>query len=243
MGRAILISLAGLGATWLGVRLSEHAELGVTQEQSPTVAVIDERIHLEGGHLSIAPNDWEALGKINPVDVEVAPFSIDSHEVTVEAWSHCDHCAKAPAESSSPRQAPIAKVRPEEAEAFCQTRGGRLPTHNEWMWAASSGQGNRYPWGQTGLVCRKAVFGTVEGPCANGVARPAPVGSRLPGATPTGIYDLCGNVAEWVKHGSETYAVGGSFRSTLAGQLKAWSYEQTRAPRDDIGFRCAYDRH
>jgi hypothetical protein len=82
----------------------------------------------------------------------------------------------------------------------------------------------------------------VEGPCGEGATTPNAVGSRPLGATASGLHDVCGNVAEWVTDGDTTYAVGGSFRSTLAGQLKVWSREEIPTRRDDVGFRCAYGR-
>ncbi len=201
----------------------------------------EDRVHIAGGRLLIAPNDWEAVGKMAPLAQEITTFELDRYEVTVAQWSTCTECPQL-ADVAPRRDLPVTHVNASNAEQFCRNRGGRLPTHAEWTFAASSVQGNRYPWGQTGLVCRKAVYGMVEGPCGEGATSPNPVGSRPLGVTASGLHDLCGNVAEWVTNGDTTYAVGGSFRSTLAGQLKVWSREEVATRRDDVGFRCAYDR-
>jgi len=120
--------------------------------------------------------------------------------------------------------------------------GGRLPTSDEWVIAAAGHDGRRYPWGQTGLVCRRAVFGLVDGPCATGGVGPEIGGMRPDGATPDGVLDLAGNVAEWTVESDGGYAArGGSFRSRVAGELKSWSVEEVDGSADHVGFRCAYD--
>lgn len=237
--------LRGLGVTACGVVLClASVRLASTPDAPPPAAANarnseHNRVAIPGGTLRLAPNDWEALGKVAPLELDVRPFAIDRYEVTVEEWATCEGCTKrvTPAAPYTPR----VHVTAAEAQHFCETRGGRLPTSSEWVFAASSAQGYRYPWGQTGLVCRKAVYGMVDGPCGEGATAPSAVGTRDLGATPSGIYDLCGNVAEWVKDGPFTFAAGGSFRSTLAGQLKVWAREETTNPRDDLGFRCVYE--
>lgn len=196
-------------------------------------------LKVEGGRITLAPSDWESVGKVQPMDAHVAAFWLDRFEVTYGDWLHCNTCTPITISTDDPTL-PVVHVSPERAQGFCREQNGRLPTRAEWTIAASTSQNYRYPWGQTGLVCRTAVFGMVNGPCA--FARAAqPVGQRPGGATPTGIHDLAGNVAEWASDGERFVALGGSFRSTLAGQLKVWALEQTHLPRDDIGFRCAYD--
>ena len=65
---------------------------------------------------------------------------------------------------------------------------------------------------------------------------------RPDGATPTGVHDLAGNVAEWTVSGSGAFIRGGSFRSTSSTALRTWSSEPSPGDlgRDDVGFRCAY---
>ena len=87
----------------------------------------------------------------------------------------------------------------DEARAICAAHGGRLPTEDEWIVAAAGDKPRRYPWGDTGAVCRRAAWGLTRGPCANGATGPDTVGAHPDGATPLGIEDLAGNVAEWVE--------------------------------------------
>lgn len=196
-------------------------------------------VRISGGHLTLTPNDWESVDKLKHTELQVESFGLDRYEVTYADWATCGSCQPLTAAINAPNT-PVVNVTPASAQVFCQHRQGRLPTRFEWVIAASTTANNRYPWGQTGLVCRNVVFGMVNGPCAFGQATQA-VGSRPLGATESGVFDLAGNVAEWARDSNDYVALGGSFRSTLAGQLKVWALEDTQSPRDDIGFRCAYD--
>ncbi len=200
------------------------------------------RVTYRSGHLSLGAEDWEAEGIVAPRNVDVAPFSIDSTEVTLERWEHCTRAGACRALEEQEPGVPVRGVDPKEAEAFCRFEGGRLPTSDEWLFAAMGPEGRRFPWGATGLVCRRAAFGLVDGPCAQGGWGPELAGSRLDGATPEGVLDLSGNLAEWTAEGSGRYvARGGSYRSRTALELKSWSFELAEPKAKTVGFRCAYD--
>ena len=72
-----------------------------------------------------------------------------------------------------------------------------MPTDAEWL-AAAHAEAARYPWGDTGAVCRRAAWGLFSGPCANGADGPDSVGAHPSGSTIDGVHDLGGNVSEWV---------------------------------------------
>ena len=134
-------------------------------------------------------------------------------------------------------------VTPDEAEAFCAYAGGRLPTGAEWTLAATGAEARRFPWGFTGLVCRRAAFGIATGPCAEGGDSPELAGSRPDGSTPDGIADLAGNVAEWTRErDGSVRARGGSFRVRTAAELKGWSAVGRSGAADDVGFRCVFSQ-
>jgi formylglycine-generating enzyme required for sulfatase activity len=142
---------------------------------------------------------------------------------------------------------PVAGVTFAEAAMFCAASGGRLPTRDELTFAASGPTGRRYPWGDTGAVCRRAAWGLVDGPCGHGATGPEIAGSHPDGDSPEGIADLAGNVAEWATlspSGATAVVWGGSWASTAASELRPW---QERAPPPagrslEIGFRCVYPR-
>jgi formylglycine-generating enzyme required for sulfatase activity len=179
--------------------------------------------------LLVGPADWEATG-VAARTIHVEAFRIDAFEVTRGRWEGATDSDAARAASA---------MTYEDADAFCRMHGGRLPTEDEWIAAASSGAGpvRRYPWGDTGAVCRRAAWGLAAGPCATGATGPDTVGAHSDGDSALGIHDLAGNVAEWVE---ERSVKGGSFRTALAPELRVWA-RGAAGPRDPaVGVRCAY---
>ncbi|HEY5960047.1 MAG TPA: SUMF1/EgtB/PvdO family nonheme iron enzyme, partial [Polyangiaceae bacterium] len=176
----------------------------------------------------------------------VTAFWLDDIEVTEASWQRCADagiCAVrlTPTNRTIEPGLPVVNVTPAQAQRYCAWQSGTLPRRDQWLLAAASASSRRFPWGQTGLVCRRATFGLVRGPCAEGGAFPDFSGSRPDGKSDIGFYDLVGNVAELVSAPDGSFEVrGGSFRSTHASELKTWSSLPYTEPRDDIGFRCAY---
>lgn len=197
--------------------------------------------------LTLGPNDWEAQGVVAERKVAVdEPFFLDAFEVTIARWNDCVGAGACAGARDDEPGMPIRDIDPEQAERFCAHVGGRLPRGNEWLLAAAGHQARRYPWGPTGLVCRRAVFGRVAGPCTQEgeLAGPELAGSVPAGATPLGLYDMAGNVAEWTVEPKDRHlARGGSYRSKVAAELKSWAVTSARAKTSpEVGFRCAYDR-
>ena len=208
----------------------------------------ERRIQYGGGSLDVRPVDWEAEGASARREARVAPFAIDATEMTVHRWQPCvasgacrSLAAKDPSTALEPGR-PVTGVTPEEAMRACRFYGGRLPSGDEWVFASAGLEVRRFPWGQTGLVCRRAVFGLVAGPCARGAVGPEIAGTRPDGASPEGALDLVGNVAEWTLEADGSFAArGGSYASRVAADVKSWSVERPRGASPTIGFRCAYD--
>ncbi len=190
--------------------------------------------------LTLGPSDWEAEGRVATRTVDVSAFLIDAHEVTEArffAW-------REPSRAVAPTRFPMTNVTFAQAAQFCTSKAGRLPTEDEWMAAAMGDAQRRYPWGDTGAVCNRAAWGKAGGQCGH-ATQPDAVGAHARGSTQDHIDDLAGNVSEWVTitSGQFDVAKGGSWRSSLATELRNWS--RTEHPSghrgDDVGFRCAYD--
>jgi len=190
-------------------------------------------------------------------------FFIDEHEVTnadyakfLEATGHePPPFWSSGAYHTGPAFAnfPVVGVSWYDADAYCRWRGKRLPTEAEWEKAARAGLlGQTFPWGSQPATCDKANFS----PCNSSSL---PVKSFSPNQA--GIFDMAGNVWEWVSdwydpdyYSRSPYANpsgpstgglkvlrGGSW-FTLENQLRCANraYNNPTAKNFfDVGFRCA----
>jgi formylglycine-generating enzyme required for sulfatase activity len=139
--------------------------------------------------------------------VTVSPFAIDRTEVTVEDFARCIRVGVCDAPSfprgdvrfDQPRF-PMTHVAREEAAQYCTWAGGRLPTEAEWELAARGIAERVFPWGTryNPHLANHGSFAHDPTDGTDGYLGLAPVGSFPDGATPEGLLDMAGNVAEWV---------------------------------------------
>ncbi len=148
---------------------------------------------------------------------------------------------------------PVVQVSAIDAEAFCSHHGLRLPSEEEWEFAARGEAGLRYPWGNalTREMLPKVTNGGAWTCCApskaDGYLRTAPVASFPAGQSPTGLDDMVGNVWEWTssrftEEGTQRSIRGGGWGNNPYG-LRA-AYRHGNPPNiglDMVGFRCAGD--
>jgi formylglycine-generating enzyme required for sulfatase activity len=245
-------------------------------------------IDLPGGVFEMGSRDGEGEADERPWhSVQVAPFAMDAHEVTVAEYAACvsaRRCTPAGttadwpeiaaadkdewskfcnAERADRQRHPVNCVDWEQATTYCAFVGKRLPTEEEWEYAARGDEGREYPWGNDpptaermngcGAECVAAFPGWKPTyPGNDGWATTAPVASYPAGRTPSGLYDMAGNVWEWTSSRvSDDYAKsrtgearidrGGSWHQDRAIDLRAAKRDSTlpsvRGPI--IGFRCA----
>ncbi len=204
------------------------------------------RTPIPGGRLHVGPMDWEAEGRVAPWDATIASFELDTVETTEHAYAECVRAgACTMLHMSGEPGLPMVGLSRTEAAQYCAFRGGRVPREEEWTWAAAGVKGRRYPWGETGAVCRRGAWGLRDGPCSYDASGPEIAGSHPAGATPEGVLDLSGNVAEWVLTSGADVAMvrGGSWASGFAAELRTWHARSLSAEERsaEVGVRCAYD--
>ena len=193
-------------------------------------------------------------------------FYIDVYEVTNSLYAECVNaavCEPPTYVGSETRESyynnsefehyPVIFVDWNMAETYCEWRAARLPTEAEWEKAARGDDGRIYPWGDeldpAALNFNQEIGDTVE------------AGNYDEGTSPYGLYDMAGNVWEWVAdYYSGTYYQdspssnppgpeagqahvlrGGSwydpaFLSRATSRLK-----EPEPVGNNFGFRCARD--
>lgn len=192
--------------------------------------------------------------------VELSEFLFDMSPVTWAQYIRFAEASETPLPPDDPYWGiqfdhPVSYVTWEEASAYCDWVGGRLPTEAEREKAARGTDGRKYPWGNEEPDPERAVFRHAWG----GIAT-EPVGTHRKGDSPYGLMDMGGNVWEWVSdwYDEKYYEVspkkdpkgpatgrakvvrGGSWDSRPAvtsASVRNWGYRGYR--EGDFGFRCA----
>ena len=146
---------------------------------------------------------------------------------------------------------PVVYVSLEDARAYARWAGKRLPSEEEWQYAAQGTDGRTYPWGHSWEAsrCNESLTGLTT-----------PVRAFPAGRSPFGCYDMCGNVWHWTEsertdgrtrfciiRGGCSYAASGSGWYVDGGPrpvnfatkfLLLWPGLDRCST---IGFRCAAD--
>jgi formylglycine-generating enzyme required for sulfatase activity len=134
--------------------------------------------------------------------VLVDSFFMDKYEVTVRQYGVFlqEAGGDRPSEwktmnKTANQNRPVMGVDWADAVRYCKWAGKRLPTEAEWEKAARGTDGRLYPWGNDPPTSLHANFGKTG---SNDHGSLAPVGTLEHGKSPYGIYDMAGNVWEWV---------------------------------------------
>ncbi|MEM9175625.1 MAG: bifunctional serine/threonine-protein kinase/formylglycine-generating enzyme family protein [Myxococcota bacterium] len=198
--------------------------------------------------------------------VTLAPFTIDRTEVTnaafqtfVDATSHrttaeergyswditrCRRCTwRTPQQGRDALRHPddpVVHVSWQDARRYCQWAGGRLPTEDEWEFAARGEARRAFPWGDAWDANR------LRDVRSEGLGL-EPVGSYPSGATPDGLLDLAGSVWEWTStesgEGERRIFKGGSWMDRIPAYFRSAAFSEDAPDYSSIslGFRCARD--
>jgi formylglycine-generating enzyme required for sulfatase activity len=151
---------------------------------------------------------------------------------------------------------PINGVDWNQSRAYCQWRGGDLPTEAQWEYAArgSDVANHIYPWGNNTPGFQLCWRGDVPSRVTT-----CPVQSYPSGISPFGLFDMAGNVWEWTRDFYASYTLssavdptgptlgtnrvhrGGSWAYSITTLMRSASrYGESPLYRDhNFGFRCS----
>lgn len=224
---------------------------------------IKERYELWGKYVKPYVNQqepgWAAYIHKTYHKAKVEPFYIDKYEVTYGEYKEfLDATGHRPLPEDIQKfipadDCPVVGVSWHDANAYCKWKGKRLPTQDEWEFAARGDERRKYPWGDSPPDGKNGNFADINSdvPWRNtlyddGYRYLAPVKSYPEGITPEGVYNLGGNAKEWTStiDGEKGMAItkGGSFRNAFDDMLAADQRLYNLDAIDyTVGFRCASD--
>ncbi|MBL8076579.1 MAG: SUMF1/EgtB/PvdO family nonheme iron enzyme [Anaerolineales bacterium] len=235
----------------------------------PPMEVGSKYTYVDGSVLAAVPGGPFIMGYKNYADtpertVTLSDFWIYSSEVTNSQYALCVNAGKCAPPDAVKNPAfgnyrlvnlPVVGVNYQQAADYCSFVKGRLPTEAEWEKAARGPEGNLFPWGDSGPVCDLLNFNFCKGKTLD-------IQSYPDGVSYYGLFDMSGNVREWVADwynpkyytdGPSTDPLGpeiGDKRSVRSSSFAdsgdftfaahRFSYKPTES-LNDLGFRCVVD--
>jgi len=206
---------------------------------------------------------------VTPLErVHLESFFIDQYEVTIQAYLDCvaDNACNAQVvqyiDDFSPYAStdePMRYISYLDAEAYCQWRGGFIPSEAEWEYAARGSERLAFSWGNQfngeylnfcDSSCQVSAMANVL--WDDGFTTLAPVNAHPQDVSWSEAVGMTGNVSEWtstthlpVPDGSQmlqtTRVIKGGFFGSTSDQVLLWRriWLTEDEIREGIGFRCA----
>ena len=210
-GKMKLVPKSEVRIEYVGVPRLDHERVQelYSKIQSKLIDASDattevEMVLVEGGCFNMGSDKGALLeGPVHKVCL--SSFKIEKHEVTQKFFQSV---MKTNPSRFVSADLPVESVTWQEANKYCKKTGKRLPTEAEWEFAARGGTTSEYYWGEKfepsrGNFCDNNCDMNVRvADASDGYKYTAPVGKFPP--NPLGIYDMSGNVAEWVADWMDT---------------------------------------
>ena len=260
-----LIGVVALGLTGWFVRGALNRNLISTEPSQPTQTQTDKLTPPTG--MVYVPGGEFMMGRDNGVDeaerpahqVKVKPFYIDVHEVTnddyakfVDATNHRPPLTWSNGSyQAGDGRKPTTGVTWDDANAYAEWAKKRLPTEEEWEFAARGADGRHYSWGNDWRQ---------ESANANGTGQAVEDVGSFKGASPFGAFDMIGNAWEWTASDFRAHPGGRLPANLPGGDLKVIRGGSYESPKEyatttyrtgwpargaktyaQTGFRCARD--
>lgn len=174
---------------------------------------------IPAGEFRMGSNENDDESPVHTVYLDA--FWMNQTEVTNAMYAQCVDAGKCNLPSDTGRfydsgyqDHPVVYMSWHDAQAYCKWRGARLPTEAEWEKAARGGlEGKTYPWGDETPVCTSGAINGAQYRSCDG--QTVAVGSFA--ANGYGLYDMSGNVWEWVADWYDSGYYGSSPSSNPAG--------------------------
>jgi len=166
-------------------------------------------------------------------NTEIKAFSMNATPITQELYK--DKCGKKNFGKYKGDSLPAHSVNWKEANKCCSLLGGELPSEAQWEYAARAGSPYQHSWASNANPKDYAVFDEKK-----------PVTTRSKRPNSYGLYDMFGNVAEWVKDdgfwfGKYKFLKGGSYKSDeISLNVENSEEEDARYWGTHVGFRCVF---
>lgn len=265
-GLLFLVVVGGIGAWYFlksaddgpGIVNKPPVNKSPTNSNTSKPSVPDGMVLVEGASFTMGSDKGDAA-EMPAHDVTVKSFFMDKYEVTREEYAKCVDAKKCTAPStwknneyeSGTGKLPVVDVNYEQAKDYAEWAKKRLPTEEEWEFAARGTDKRLYPWGE------KWESGKAN---ANGASKNFSEVGKFSGTSPFGLYDMAGNAWEWTSSAFKAYPNGtlpadapkgdvrvirgGSYESTMkyASTTYRTGWLSQGAPTyNQTSFRCAKD--